>query len=548
AFLGYDPRSVRYRVTLIAAAFAGLGGSLAALVFEIATPDALSTLRSGDIVMMTVLGGTAHWTGPLLGAAVASLVADVLPGYTRAWAFYLAVAFVAVVLALARRARGSAAVSPGSIPGIAGIVADQAKTVLALRRVSAATRPAATLRLCRAYGQVLLSLGMVAAAGITLVEHVYRARLADDEVAQRAWPDSMAAVIVALAVLGVGVLWQRNARTRLRSEAAAVRGVAELTRARLLSEAAASPSAVAPLPPAAASSLQIAIADEDAKAPAASRQVAHHGAVAAALGANVRARIEPKPPQALALTVHRLRMHFGRTQVLAGVDLQVRAGEKLALIGPNGAGKTTLFDLLSHRLKPTGGDIHLDMHRLAGETPQELARLGVARTFQVSGLFQGMTVFEHLRCAVAGSLPTRYAWHRPIHAYLEIEARAWRALEAVGLPPDSLAGELAYADQRALELAMAVAQEARLLLLDEPTAGMNGAEAARSLALIERISRGRTVLMIEHDMDIVFNFADRVAVLVDGVIIACDVPARVRDDARVRDAYLGALNLDGVDG
>ncbi|SAL53044.1 ABC transporter [Caballeronia turbans] len=241
-----------------------------------------------------------------------------------------------------------------------------------------------------------------------------------------------------------------------------------------------------------------------------------------------------------ALELHGVTRRYGATQVLRGVDLRVAQGERHALIGPNGAGKSTLFDLISGRARPDDGRIVANGIDITGEPPQRVART-LARSFQTTSVFGGLSVLDNLRCAALGAsssgfldrwLPSR-----------KIDARAHAMLDAIGLAERAceLAARLTYAEQRALDLGIALATDAPLILLDEPTAGMNRAEATRALALIRATTEGRTLLVIEHDMDAVFSLADRISVLVRGRVIATGTPAAIRANRDVRQAYLGGV-------
>jgi branched-chain amino acid transport system ATP-binding protein len=232
---------------------------------------------------------------------------------------------------------------------------------------------------------------------------------------------------------------------------------------------------------------------------------------------------------------------FGRTEIIRGVDLELIEGERHALIGPNGAGKSTLFNLMSGRLHPTSGSIGLRGHDITRATPQAINRMGLARSFQVTNLFHRMTAFENLRCAALWSRGTRYMFWKGVDRLAEVNARAAEVLDAVGLARrrDATAGELTYAEQRALEIGVTIAGGADVILLDEPTAGMSRSESDAAVQLIRQVSAGRTLMMVEHDMDVVFGLADRVSVLVYGRVIATGTPEAIHDDARVQEAYLG---------
>ena len=256
--------------------------------------------------------------------------------------------------------------------------------------------------------------------------------------------------------------------------------------------------------------------------------------------------IAPRP----AMQLIGLRARFGATEVIRGADLVVAAGERHAIIGPNGAGKSTLFRLASGQLAPDAGRVLLGGRDITGMPAHAVARLGLARSFQVSSLFATLTVFENLRCATLWPLGHRHAFWKQLGSQRDARDRAEAMMERIGLAArrDVPAGELSYAEQRALELGIAVAGGAHTLLLDEPTAGMSRAETEAATHLIRELSAGRTLLMVEHDMEVVFGLADRVSVLVAGQFIATGTPAEVRADARVREAYLGSGLSAGEEG
>jgi branched-chain amino acid transport system ATP-binding protein len=231
---------------------------------------------------------------------------------------------------------------------------------------------------------------------------------------------------------------------------------------------------------------------------------------------------------------------FGRAQIIRGVDLTVPRGERHAIIGPNGAGKSTLFNLISGRLTPSSGAIRLDGEEVTGARPQEINRRGLARSFQITNIFPRLSVWENIRCAVLGSLPSKYAFWRGTESISGVRERAEHILHEINLVDrrDTPAGVLTYADQRALEIGITIAGGAGIILLDEPTAGMSRREAEHAVALIRTISTGRTLVIIEHDMGVVFDLADRISVLVYGQIIASDAPARIKTNPAVQQAYL----------
>lgn len=241
------------------------------------------------------------------------------------------------------------------------------------------------------------------------------------------------------------------------------------------------------------------------------------------------------------LTLRALRKSFGRTEVLRGVDLTVSEGERVAVIGPNGAGKSTLFHAVSGRLRPDAGEVWLRGQRIDGLRPHQVQRLGLARSFQVSSLFPTLSVLDHLRCAMLWQQGYRYTFWRRLSALAGVQARAQALMERLQLAhlAHRPSASLSYAEQRVLELGLALASDAPLVLLDEPTAGMSRSETRLFVDLIARETAGKTLVMIEHDMEVVFRLADRIAVMVQGEVIAFDTPARIRADQRVQQAYLG---------
>jgi branched-chain amino acid transport system ATP-binding protein len=244
---------------------------------------------------------------------------------------------------------------------------------------------------------------------------------------------------------------------------------------------------------------------------------------------------------ALALELRDVCKRFGRMEIIRGVSLEVPRGERHALIGPNGAGKSTLFNLISGRLVPSSGTVRVNGEDVAGLKPYEINRRGLSRSFQVTNIFPRLSVWENVRCSVLWSMGYRYSFWRGIDDLADVRERTEQVLAETNLLDrrDVPAGVLAYADQRALEIGITIAGGAEVILLDEPTAGMSRAEAENAVALIRRISAGRTLVIIEHDMSVVFDLADRISVLVYGEIIACDLPERIKADAAVQAAYLG---------
>ena len=247
-----------------------------------------------------------------------------------------------------------------------------------------------------------------------------------------------------------------------------------------------------------------------------------------------------------AIELRDLRKSFGKTEIIRGANLAVRAGERVAIIGPNGAGKSTLFNLISGRFAPTSGQVLLHGQRIDGKKPFEINRLGLSRSFQISNIFPKLSVFENLRCAVLWSLGYRYAFWRFLSRLQDANERAEQLMEMIQLQKkrDTLAMNLTYAEQRALEIGITIAGGASVILLDEPTAGMSKSETTRFIHLIKEVTVGRTLLTVEHDMGVVFGLADKIAVVVYGEVIAFDTPANVRANQRVQEAYLGSAVAD----
>lgn len=249
---------------------------------------------------------------------------------------------------------------------------------------------------------------------------------------------------------------------------------------------------------------------------------------------------------ALAIELKGVRKSFGKTEIIRGCDLAVAPGERVAIIGPNGAGKSTLFNLISGRFGPTSGEILLNGKRIDGLLPYQISRLGLARSFQISNIFGRLSVFENLRCGLLWSMGYRYAFWKFLADLRDANERASELVSMMRLEKkrDTLAMNLTYAEQRALEIGITIAGGANVVLLDEPTAGMSKSETARFIDLIREVTVGKTLLTVEHDMGVVFGLADKIAVLVYGEVIAFDVPDAVRGNARVQEAYLGSVLAD----
>ena len=245
----------------------------------------------------------------------------------------------------------------------------------------------------------------------------------------------------------------------------------------------------------------------------------------------------------LALSLTNVNKAFGLTRIISGVNLDVAKGERHAIIGPNGAGKTTLFNLISGRFLVSSGEIRLNGQRIDRLPPHRINRMGLSRSFQITSIYPKLSVFENLRCALLWSMGYYYSFWTPLWSQRELNERTDRILEDLNLMArrHTAAGLLSYADQRALEIGMTIAGGASVILLDEPTAGMSNTETDNAVELIRRVSRGKTLLMVEHDMKVVFDLADVITVLVYGQVIASGPPHAVRANAAVQEAYLGAL-------
>jgi branched-chain amino acid transport system ATP-binding protein len=242
-----------------------------------------------------------------------------------------------------------------------------------------------------------------------------------------------------------------------------------------------------------------------------------------------------------ALSLQNVTKSFGQMEIIRGVTLDVPPGERHAVIGPNGAGKSTLFNLISGRFGISSGSIRLEDQEISGLAPYEINRRGLSRSFQVTNIFPRLSVYENIRCAVLWSLGYKYSFWRGVNGLTDARERSEDIMERIGLAARrrDQAGVLTYAEQRALEIGVTIAGGARVILLDEPMAGMSRSETENAVALVRRVTEGKTLLMVEHDMGVVFGLADRISVLVYGKIIASDTPQRIRENAAVKEAYLG---------
>jgi branched-chain amino acid transport system ATP-binding protein len=242
-----------------------------------------------------------------------------------------------------------------------------------------------------------------------------------------------------------------------------------------------------------------------------------------------------------AIELRDVRKSFGPTEIIRGVNLSIADGERHAVIGPNGAGKSTLFNLITGKYSLTGGDIRLRDEVVSGLAPFQINRKGLSRSFQVTNIFSRMSVYENIRCGVLWSLGYKYSFWHNVDNLKDVNDRTGEILEEIGLQARAQipAGVLTYAEQRALEIGITIAGGANVILLDEPTAGMSHSETDQAIALIRKVTEGRTLVMVEHDMGVVFGLADKISVLVYGEIIASGTPEEIKGNAAVKEAYLG---------
>ena len=232
---------------------------------------------------------------------------------------------------------------------------------------------------------------------------------------------------------------------------------------------------------------------------------------------------------------------FSGLQVLSGVDLAVRGGDRHAVIGPNGAGKSTLFNIITGRFAPRRGRVRYRERDITGASPHRIARLGIGRSFQIINTFPRLSVFENVRGAVLSRRRMRLDAWSLLDRASDVRRESEEVLELVGLLDrrNTPASELSYGEQRELEIALTVATRPELILLDEPTAGLNSEDTRRAIGLIRRVTEGKTLVMVEHDMDVVFNLADRISVIYYGRVLATGAPDEIRASEEVKRAYLG---------
>ena len=236
-----------------------------------------------------------------------------------------------------------------------------------------------------------------------------------------------------------------------------------------------------------------------------------------------------------------LYKNFGDLMAISGFSLSIVRGKRHAIIGPNGAGKTTLFNLLSGRFKPTRGRILFNGRDITGMSPYRISRLGIARSFQIINVFPQLSVFENVHAVLMSKNHIRYDFLRNIKRWKKLTEETVSLLEQIGLldKKEVPAGFLSYGEQRGLEIGLTIASDPEIILLDEPTAGMSMDETRQAIKLIDRVTKGKTLVIIEHDMEVIFSLADVITVMQYGNIVATGSPEEIRKNQKVKEAYLG---------
>ena len=241
------------------------------------------------------------------------------------------------------------------------------------------------------------------------------------------------------------------------------------------------------------------------------------------------------------LELKNVKKSFGPTSIIKGVNLKIRKGEIHSLIGPNGAGKSTLYNLISGVYQVSSGNIIFNNKNIENLPSHEIFRLGLSRSFQITNIFPKLSVFENIRCGLLWNSNYKYSLTKILDYEKKINENTQEILAKISLDKfaKEAAGLLSYADQRALEIGITIAGGAETILLDEPTAGMSKSETERATKLIRNISKERTIVIVEHDMGVVFDLSDTISVLVYGEIICSDKPINVKNNKKVKEAYLG---------
>ncbi|MPT61056.1 branched-chain amino acid ABC transporter ATP-binding protein/permease [Burkholderia pseudomallei] len=527
AALGTDPCRVRFAMAIAAAFFAGVAGALTLIDVEVATAESVGMLRSGAVLFATVIGGTTAFFGPVVGAVLLTFFSVfVASGRWRAWRD-------------ARRHGGARFDARRALPGAGAALAGGVAIVFAAELAYAlqfAQNDArrAVIGPWRFDAGAPLGWGIAALAAALGVGLAHAARRWGRGAPRTNGPAFADAIDTCGAACGSAELKARDAgdvdgSTNAASAANETNAVSIASTTSMTSTTSTTSMTSMTSATSATSARHAARVSDNAPSPV-------FEVAAEPVGGGVHAASAPP-----ALRMADVSKSFGATPVLVGIDLTIRPGERHALIGPNGAGKSTLFNLIAGALAPTRGRIALNGIELGRRRPHAVARLGLARSFQQTSVFARMSVYDNLRCAALHAPRARRRWRRGPAAAAAIDRAADAALASIGLAAhrDALAGSLSYAQQRALDVGLALASGASVFLFDEPTAGMSREQARRTIELIRRATAGKTVLMIEHDMDAVFGFADRVSVLVRGELVATGSPAAIRANAAVRAAYLG---------
>tara|TARA_X000001036_G_scaffold58337_1_gene47988 strand:- start:3253 stop:4014 length:762 start_codon:yes stop_codon:yes gene_type:complete len=243
-----------------------------------------------------------------------------------------------------------------------------------------------------------------------------------------------------------------------------------------------------------------------------------------------------------ALKLDNVTKSFSGTEIIRGLNLGVNENERHAVIGPNGAGKSTCYNLITGRYEVTSGKIFLKGEDITNLQPYEVKRKGLSRSFQITNIFPKMSVFENVRCSLLWAMDFKYSFWHLVGKQKVLNESAEKIIEELNLKDrrNTLAGVLSYAEQRALEIGITIAGGSEVILLDEPTAGMSVSETEYIVELIRKVTEGKTLVVVEHDMGVVFDLADRISVLVYGEIIATGTPIEVKENKAVQEAYLGA--------
>lgn len=246
------------------------------------------------------------------------------------------------------------------------------------------------------------------------------------------------------------------------------------------------------------------------------------------------------------LKVENIVKDFAGLKALNGITLEVWEGERHAIIGPNGAGKSTLFNIITGMFKPSSGKMFFQGRDITGWPAYKIARSNISRSFQIINIYPKMTVYENMRNAIVSKFNRRFNWVTLLSRDRNIEKESNRILEFLGLTfaKDVRASELSYGTKRQLELALTLALEPELIMLDEPTAGLTSDESRKVVQLIRQVTEGKTLVVVEHDMEVVFSLADRITVLNYGQVLATGAPNEIRENEEIKKAYLGGKRND----